>query len=284
MAGQNVLGRIASVMEELPKAEKKIAEVILDSPESIVNMTASELGSEAKSSAATVIRLCKRINIPSFTQLKVLVSGEISHTNPTGYSDITAEEPLDDIMEKLLANASQSMRDTVSILDTNKLMEAVEVLEKAAVIYVFGIGASHLVAQNIAQKWSRIGKTCICPTDPHNLIAALAGSADRAAFIGVSNSGDTKEVVRIMDIANANGCTTIALTRLGKNALSSHADVSLQTVRANEEELRSAATSSLHAQFITVDILFYAYASRNYDTVMKSIRHSRAEIGKYSEN
>lgn len=284
MAGHNVLGRIASIMEDLPKAEKKIAEVIMDSPETIVNMTASELGNNAKSSAATVIRLCKRIGISSFTQMKVMISGEISRTDPVGYSDIKANEPMEEIMDKLLGNAFQSMQDTVSIINKDRLIDAVEAMEKASVIYVFGIGASHLVAQNIAQKWSRIGKTCICPSDPHNLVAALAGGNEDAVFIGVSNSGETKEVNKLINIANDNGCTTIGLTRFGRNTISSKSVVSLQTVRANEEELRSAATSSLHAQFIVVDILFFAYASRNYETVMKNIRHSRSEIETYSNN
>ncbi|WP_028273246.1 MurR/RpiR family transcriptional regulator [Atopococcus tabaci] len=284
MAGHNVLGRIASIMEDLPKAEKKIAEVILHSPETIVNMTASQLGTEAKSSAATVIRLCKRLGVESFTQLKVMVSGEISHTSPTGYADITADEKIDDIMDKLLGNAFQSMQDTVSILNKDRLFAAVDALEKASVIYVFGIGASQLVAQNIAQKWSRIGKTCVCPNDPHNLVAALAGSDENTVFFGISNSGETKEVSKIVQIAKDNGCTTIGLTRFGGNTIASKVDVSLQTVRAKEEELRSAATSSLHAQFLVVDVLFYTYASRNYDRVIQNTRHSRAEIDHYSNN
>lgn len=282
MAGHNVLGRIGSIVEDLPKAEKKIAEVILSSPETIVNMTASELGKKAKSSAATVIRLCKRIDIPSFTQLKVMVSGEISHASPTGYSDITADEPIEDIMDKLLGNAFQTMQDTVSILNKESLVEAVEAMKKASVIYVYGIGASRLVAQNIVQKWSRIGKTCICPPDPHQLVAAMAGRSENAVFIAISNSGETKEISNLVNIANKNGFTTIGLTRFGKNTVAANSDVALQTVRANEEELRSAATSSLHAQFIVVDILFFTYASKDYQSVMESIRHSRDEIGAYS--
>lgn len=247
-------------------------------------MTASELGMSAKSSAATVIRLCKRISIPSFTQLKVLISGEIKQTYPVGYSDIKANEDTEDIMDKLLGNAFQSMQDTISVLNEKRLIEAVEALEKAQVIYVFGVGASHLVAQNIAQKWSRIGKTCICTADAHNLAAAFAVKDKHAVFIGISNSGETKETSKLMDIANETGYATISLTRFGDNAVSSKASIPLNTVRANEEELRSAATSSLHAQFIVVDVLFFTYASRNYKVVMNSIKQSRVHIEKYVNN
>ncbi|GEL67947.1 MurR/RpiR family transcriptional regulator [Marinilactibacillus psychrotolerans] len=283
MTGKNILGRIKSISDQLPKAERKIARFILEKPEQVINMTASKLGQEAESSAATVIRLCKRVDIPSFTQLKVLISREVIQTNPIGYSDITPDEPLEDIMDKLLGNAFQSMQDTVSVMNEQDLLEAVESLKSSSIIYLYGIGASNLVAENIAHKWNRIGKTCICMSDPHVLLAAMSSPKENQVFFGISNSGETKEVVKILELAKENGYKTIALTQFGKNSLSKKADISLQHVRAQEGALRSAATSSLHAQFILVDILFYVYASKNYDKIINLIRHSREQIEKYSQ-
>ena len=57
MPTKNILGLLMSMLEELPRAEKRIAEKILKSPEEIIHMTASDLGKAAGSSAATVIRL-----------------------------------------------------------------------------------------------------------------------------------------------------------------------------------------------------------------------------------
>lgn len=282
MTEKNILGRINSIKDQLPRAEKKIAEFILDKPEEVVNMTASKLGTASESSAATVIRLCKRVDISSFTQLKVLISREVTHTNPVGYSDITPDEPLEDIMDKLLGNAFQTMQDTVSVIQEQPLLEAVEAMKASSIIYLFGIGASSLVAENIAHKWSRIGKTCISFKDPHALLAAMSSTKKGQVFIGVSNSGETKEIIKIMELAKENGSQTIALTQFGKNSLTKKADISLQHVRAQEGAVRSAATSSLHAQFILVDILFYVYASKNYDKIIDQIRYSREQIEKYS--
>lgn len=282
MSEKNILGRIMSMEEELPKSEKKIAQVILKNPEKIVHMTASKLGKESKTSAATVIRLCKRIGIPSYTQLKVLISREVTKEQASGYSDITPNEPVTEIMDKLLGNAFQTMQDTVSVLKEETLLKAVDSLKEASVIYVYGVGASNLVAQDVAHKWSRVGKTCISLSDSHQLIAAMSSERKNVVFFGISNSGETPEVIKLMERAKENGCTTIGLSQFGKNSVFKNADIALQHVRANEEELRSAATSSLHAQFITVDILFFLYSSKNHKEVMEQIRHSREEIKKYS--
>lgn len=271
------------MLNELPKAEKRIAEKILEQPEDIVHMTASELGKFANSSAATVIRLSKRLRISSFTELKIFISREVESESQGVYSDIAADETVRAIMDKLHWNSSLAMKDTASMLEEDAILKAADIIRDASVIYTFGIGASSLVAENISQKWSRIGKTCIHVNDAHVLLAALVGSEQDAVFIGVSNSGETHEVIKLDDIARKHGHKTISITRFGNNTLSKDADVALQHVRANEVEMRSAATSSLHAQFLVVDVLFYVYVSRNFDRALDKIFDSRGAVIEYNE-
>lgn len=282
MATKNILGLLESMLDELPKAEKRIAEKILTEPEEIVHMTASQLGKSAQASAATVIRLSKRLQISSFTEFKIYISREVEAENRENYSDIDAGEPVTEIMDKLHWNSSLAMKDTVSMLEEEELVKASNILRDASVIYVFGIGASSLVAENIAQKWSRIGKTCIPLQDAHVLLAALVSSEKDTVFIGISNSGKTHEVIKLSEMAREHGHKTISITRFGNNPLAKRSDVSLQHVRANEIEIRSAATSSLHAQFLVVDILFYVYVSRNYDQALDRIYDSRSAIQEYN--
>lgn len=283
MASKNVLGLLKSMLTELPKAERRIAEKILETPEEIVHMTASELGEYANSSAATVIRLSKRLKISSFTELKIFISREVESENREVYSDIDADEPVQAIMDKLHWNSSLAMKDTVSMLEEEEILKAVDIIRDASVVYIFGIGASSLVAENISQKWNRVGKTCIHVKDAHVLLAALVGSEKDSVFIGVSNSGETHEVIKLEEMARKYGHQTISITRFGTNTLSNHANVSLQHVRANEIEMRSAATSSLHVQFLVVDVLFYVYVSRNYDDALNKIFDSRGAVVKYNE-
>lgn len=281
MIGENVQGRIRSIINELSNSERKIGELILEIPSEAINMTAIELSTRAGTSPATVIRFCKSIDIPSFTQLKVKLAAEIESPVPEGYSDITANEPVHEIKSKLLGNAYQSMKETIEQLNDQRVEEVVEVLLEAPIIYVYGIGASHLVAEDIAQKWNRIGKPTICASDPHILISILVAAPKEAVFIGISNSGETKEVLKLVEVAKRQGIKSIGLTQFGTNPVASKVDYSIQTVRSNEAELRSAATSSLHTQFIAVDVIFYTYASKQYDQNIAMIHDSKAEIKKY---
>ena len=282
MVNTNILGLIKSLLNELPKAELRVALFILERPRDVLNMTAQELGKVSKASAATVVRLSKRLEIDSFPQMKLMLMKELDNGVIKGYSDISANEPLVDIKNKLLGNAYQSLSDTASLLDNELIEEAVRAMEKAKIIYIYGVGSSHLVAENLAQKWSRIGKTCISMEDTHSLIAAMISNSEDKLFIGISNSGRTSEVVQLMKIANNNHCNTMSITQFGKNPVMDVATLNLQHVRVNEQAYRSAATASLHVQFYLIDVLFHAYASKNFETIIDHVVASREEISMYS--
>ncbi|MDH6364373.1 DNA-binding MurR/RpiR family transcriptional regulator [Enterococcus sp. PF1-24] len=281
MSGENIQGRIRSVIDILPTSERKIGLTILDDPSAVISMTAAELSKVAGTSPATVIRFCKKIDIPSFTQLKIKLSAEIETPIQEGYSDITENESIPDLKSKLLANAYQSMQETVALLNDQRIEQVVDLLIAAPIIYVYGVGASYLVAENIAQKWNRGGKTVICIRDPHILITIIISAPKDAVFFGISNSGETKEVLRLVDIAKKYQLHTIGLSQFGSNSLATKVDLPIQTVRSNEAIVRSAATTSLHDQFIVIDILFYAYASRNFNKMIDRIQKSKEEVHRF---
>lgn len=281
MSRENILKRIKSVIDNLPTSERKIGQAILKDPSLVINMTAQELADFSGSSPATVIRFCKKIDIQSYTQLKIKLSAEIETPTYEGYSDINVNESIEEIKQKLLANAYQSMQDTISILNDVKVEEFVDRLISAPVIYAYGVGASYLVAENFSHKWSRIGKTVICIQDIHILLTMFVSAPEQSLFFAISNSGETTDITELAIIAKKYDIYTVGLTQFGKNSLSSKVDLSIQTVKSNESRMRSAATTSLHDQFIVIDVLFYAYASRNFDNMIDKIEASREEVKKF---
>jgi DNA-binding MurR/RpiR family transcriptional regulator len=279
----NSLVRIESVLDELPKSEKKVAQYILDHADEIVRMTVHELAANAKASSSAVIRLCRSIGVAGYSELKLSLSSQISHSFKSGYYDIEPNETVQSIKEKIVSNSVEVIKETAMELDETIIHQTIECIKNADVIYVYGLGASSLVADDIMQKWSRLGKTVISYQDAHIYAAILSGSSKNCIFFCISNSGETPEVLRLVEIAKESGCQTIGLSRFGHNALSQKVDLSLQHVRAPEAQFRSAATSSIFAQFLTVDIIFYAYVSKYYDDSIEKIINSRNAVLNYTQ-
>lgn len=132
----------------------------------------------------------------------------------------------------------------------------------------------------MSQKWNRVGKVCICLADMHLLISALSSAPANSLFVGISNSGEMEEVLKMVELAQEKSLKTLGITQFGVNSLTKQAELTLQTVRSKEAELRSAATSSLMSRFITVDLLFYV---ADYDENMSHIRSSRASVDYYKK-
>lgn len=278
MAVGSIQSQIELVLSELPISEKKVAQYILLNGKEVVNMTVHELAKEAGASSAAVVRFCRSLGVAGFPTLKVRLSAELEQIQHVGYLDIESNEKVSSIIEKTVSNTVQTFHDTASQLNTGSIEQAVELLHHADIIYLYGVGASLLIAEDAAQKWSRLGKRVYAISDRHLLVAAMATQSENAVFWGISYSGETREVIQLVNRAKEYGMKTIGLSRIGNNKLSQSVDVSLSTARAPEAKLRSAATSSRFAQLLVVDIVFLTYASSQYEFTIEQLEKTKKSI------
>lgn len=277
-----VISHIKSMRDEYSSAEKKLADYIIHNVEKIPTMTANELAESTGLSAPTVVRFSKKIGYQSLTDFKINISTELQTGIDEGFSDIKPNESFYSIKNKLGNNAQVAIRETVDILKEEKIQEVVQSLEGAETVFLYGVGASSLVVEDIVQKWSRVGKPIIFEKDIHVLLPQLVSNETKKVLWLISNSGNTADVVAVGEIAKDLGIPVIALTQFGTNHLSRIADVVIQTSRPKEITNRSAATNSLLAQFVTIDIIFYLYMAKN-EQLSEKVRKTRQAIKGYFE-
>ena len=274
----NIQTQIELLLPELPESERKVGEFILQNQQEITIMSVHQLAEEAGSSAAAVSRFCRSLGISGFPALKMRLSIETRLEQPFEITDVEANESSSVIADKVLKKTVQMLYDTIGQLNYGMIDQAVSALQKAEIIYFYGIGASQLVAEDAAQKWGRVGKKVVTLQDRHTLAAVMASQCENAVFWGFSYSGETKEVLQLIRIATELGMTTIGLSRSGNSKLSQVVDVDLSVARAPEAKLRSAATSSRFGQLYLLDVVFFTYASAEYKTMVKRIEKSHEII------
>lgn len=278
------LNRLRSILPQLPPSEKKVAQFILEQPEKLLHATASEISQMAGSSSAAVIRLCKSMGVKGFQELKVRVAGDLVKVPEAGYRDIESGETLDGITQKTLSNGIQSLTDTAELMDYGQMEAAVEALAGAKTVHCFGIGASSLIAMDAQQKLLRIHKNATAFTDTHLVASLIANAEADDVLLGISFSGETQEVARLLSLAQKRGVKTISLTRYGSSTAASLADINLFTSASSEAPLRSAATASRFAQLFVIDVLFMGVATKEFDQTVQYIDRSREAIGFLKES
>ncbi|TFB24408.1 MurR/RpiR family transcriptional regulator [Filobacillus milosensis] len=263
---------------KLPPSEKKIAQYILDHPEKAIGMTATDLGRESETSSAAVIRLCKSLNLKGFQELKLRIAGDLQRNEVNEVRDIESNEPILSTIEKVTLNSVQTIQETSDLLDTDSLNQAVEYLLNGKRIHFFGVGASSIPAIDAHQKFLRINQSASVFTDLHMAATAVANADEDDVVFGISFSGETHEVAKILEIANSKGAKTISLTKYGRSTVADQSDVSLYTSATKEATFRSGATSSRLAQLHVIDILFMCVASKSYDQTVDYLDSTREVI------
>lgn len=275
---QNIILTIQDHLKHLPGSEQKVAEYILKNTSAVINLSAQELAKKSGSSPAAIIRFCRSIEVSGFTDLKLLLSANLGTVDTQMYTEVENGETTAAIKEKLQHRLIHVLERTNEHLEDQAVDQAVEELENSKIIFVYGLGASSLVAQDIYQKFTRLGLSVFFTMDHHLFASAIGTNRLKGIFIGISHSGTNQETNALADLAIEKGLSVIGLTANSDSALAQKSSILLLTPIGGEAPLRSAATVSLTAQLYVVDVLFFAYAAKNYNETLEKIQDSKEAV------
>lgn len=269
---------IRETFDRLPPSEKKLASYILSKPIEVVTMTVSQLGSESGTSGAAVSRLCKSLNVKSFQELKLRINGDLIQDTEVKERDIKPGELVEDIVQKVTNQATHMLIETAQLLDKKQLEKAANAIVKANNIHLIGIGASSISAIDAQQKFLRIRKNATFSLDLHMSATVIANAEPTDVVMGISFSGESQEILKLLQLANQCGATTISLTKYGQTAISEEAAINLYTSPMREATFRSAATSTRLAQLHVIDLLFMSVVSKQFDNTVQYLDATREAV------
>lgn len=282
----NFKTRVDSAQKDLTAAEKRAADYIVKHQEDTVRYNVEQLAKASGSSSATIVRMVKKLDINSFTSMKIMISMDLaSQDDETERElDIKANESFKSISNKLAENEIKNIQQTKDILKESDCNNTVKRLLSTKTLYVFGIGASALAAENIHQKWSRIGFHVVVGHDVNVFLTELSNASKDDTLWLISNSGETPEVVYLAQYAKIKKLFCITLTMFGQNRLSKLSDISLKTCRPMEPDVRVGATNSITGQFYVIDTILYLYFSHDFNRSFEAITASKAVVKDYKKH
>ncbi|WP_329390735.1 MurR/RpiR family transcriptional regulator [Streptomyces sp. NBC_01351] len=279
--------RVRGLGSSLTRSMRSVAEAVVQDPAGCAQLTVTALAERTGTSEATVVRTARLLGYPGYRDLRLalaaLAAQQESGAAPAVTVDIAVDDPLADVVAKLAQEEAQTLADTAAGLDLNQLAAAVAALAAARRIDIYGIGASALVGQDLAQKLLRIGLIAHAHSDPHLAVTNAVQLRPGDVAVAITHSGSTGDVIEPLRTAFERGATTIALTgrpggtsrpKAGGAPVTRYADHVLATSAARETELRPAAMSSRTSQLLVVDCLFVAVAQQTYERAAPALAAS----------
>ncbi len=271
-----VLERIESNLDLLTGSESKIAQWILENPESVLHLTVRDLARESHSSQAAVIRLLRTLKIDGYSTLKVLLTADLvrqEQRSSPEYTEINPSTSFDHQLQSFAHAAEESIYQTINNLNETDLERVSQSLRTAHRVFLFGMAASHIAAEDLAQKLTRLGYPVTSWRDIHLAVMASALLGPKDVAILVSFSGSTREVLELAEELRAREAFIVAITQYRpKNRLADVADVVFH-VSAQEPTPRIGATTSVLASLLVGDALMLWLANQD---AARTLRHLKA--------
>lgn len=211
----NLLEQIQRRIEDLNKAERKVAEVILRNPQQATRFSIATLAQTAQVSEPTVNRFCRSFGVSGYPELKM----QLAQSLASGAAYVSqAVEPDDGPAEytrKIFGSAIASLDSACQSLDPQLVSRAVDLMIQARQIHFFGLGASASVALDAQHKFFRFNLAVTAHSDVlmQRMLASVAHTGE--LFVIISYTGRTRELVEVARIARQNGASVLGLTAAG---------------------------------------------------------------------
>ncbi|QYD68292.1 bifunctional transcriptional regulator/glucokinase [Paraburkholderia edwinii] len=255
-----VFERIRQMRDALTPAERRVADLALNHPRSIINDPIVDIARKADVSQPTVIRFCRSLGCQGLSDFKLKLATGLTGTIPVSHSQVHLGDTATDFGAKVLDNTVSAILQLREHLNFDHVETAIDLLNTARRIEFYGLGNSNIVAQDAHYKFFRFGIPTIAYGDLYMQAAsaALLGKGD--VIVAVSKSGRAPELLRVLDVAMQAGAKVIAITS-SNTPLAKRATVALET---DHIEIRDSQLSMISRilHLLMIDILAVGVAIR----------------------
>lgn len=208
----NTLEKIQSHLELLSKSERKVAEVILASPQTAIHCSIATLARMADVSEPTVNRFCRRLDTKGFPDFKLHLAQSLANGTPYVNRNVEEDDSADAYTSKIFESTMASLERVKSSLDIAAVNRAVDLLTQAKKISFFGLGASAAVAHDAMNKFFRFNIPVVYFDDTVMQRMSCMNSSEGDVVVLISHTGRTKNLVEMAHLARENDATVIAIT------------------------------------------------------------------------
>ena len=237
-----LLTRLRASLDDLSPVQRRVAQYVLDHPDTTIYHSVTELSEATRSSEGSIIRFCQDLGFSGFQEFKLTLAVELDPPSRTpsangGFAaraagpgagrDGDQQGSAEQLMARLAANATAALDDTATLFEVEAFQTVADRLAVATHVDIYGVGASGVVAQYFAYKLLRLGVTVQAFSDMHLGSMSASNLGAGTVAIGVSSSGSTLDTLQALRTAKEAGAFTVAVTNRLKSPLAKIADRSL---------------------------------------------------------
>lgn len=220
------IGRIKMQYAALSKAQKRIANYILNHREAVIHYSITTMAQKTGTVPSTVTRFCQALSYKGFSELKVYMEKNLAAPQAVN-ALIQKNDGLQMVLQKLANSSQNAIADSMRTLDPRSLSAVVDAVLGAEHVVLFGQSGGYISAMYAQQLLLRINILSQAINDKvdANLAASTLKKGDVA--IGIAYSGEVRSVIEALNTAKHNHAATVVITANTNSTMAKMADLKL---------------------------------------------------------
>ena len=272
----SMLEKIIQNLEIFSKSEKKVADVILESPQSAIHSSIATLAKVADVSEPTVNRFCRRLDTKGYPDFKLHLAQSLANGTPYVNRNVEANDGPEVYTHKIFETTIAHLDSAKNSLNPDLINKAVDLLIQAKQISFFGLGASASVARDAENKFFRFNVPVICFDDIMMQRMSVINSTENSVVVLFSHTGRTKSMVDVAKLARENDAVVIGITSQ-HSPLADHCNLVISMDILEDTDVYMPMTSRV-AQLVLVDVLATGFTLRRGDKFRDNLKKVKSAI------
>ena len=210
----SLIEAIEQIAPSLKKAERRVAETVLQDIEGTTRTSIKSFAAQAQVSEPTVMRFARRVGCDGFSDFKLRLAQDFA----VGRMYIEAERKVqagdvETTAQRVYQSGVEAIATAFAGLEERVLAEAASIVAKAGRVVCLGVGGSSaIMAQEMENRLFRFGLPVTSSADAYkqSMLAAIAEKDD--AFVLFSVTGKPHSLVDAAEVARSRGAGVIAVT------------------------------------------------------------------------
>lgn len=283
MNPQKCLLTIKNQYAELTATEQSVADYILQNSQDVIHMPIATFAENAGVVKSAIIRCCKSLGFEGYSDMKIALAMELSQNRKLNYNPyIDTNDDVGAILDKVFSSNVKTLHDTAEKIDRGVLRTAVNLLDRANIIYIYAIGTSAGIANEFQYRLMQIGKTALCINDVPTMKVSSLNIKEGDVAVGISHSGRTVATIDALQLAKERGADTLCITSYPGSKITENSDHSIE-IYSDEIDYPMEAISARIAHLSIIDALAIAISAKNYETAQEraKVTHSLVDTIRY---
>ncbi|MBM6799848.1 MurR/RpiR family transcriptional regulator, partial [Coprobacillus cateniformis] len=242
-------------LKNLTSQEKAVVEYILDNPKDLLDMNVSELAKASYTSSSTVIRLCKKLEVKGFADLKFIYASEfpemMKQREMVKTKPFDESSSIDDIINTLPFVYLKTMDYTKSMLSRNTIIRITNLMKQAKRIEIYGDGVNYDLAKMMAFRFENVHKDCFVYNASHwEHIKYLEYQKIPTLGILLSHTGKNPMVIDAAKRLKESGIKTLSISCNSDMRLANITDENIQIMDGRNQLELQTTTYTVAVQYV----------------------------------